>query len=469
MNKKILVLLILLLLPIRINALQDNTLLYDENPTHYKGFHNVIVDQDNNIVAVGFDLDEANNSYKSIISKYQPDGTLIWEKDFLVTDRENRAYGITLAQDGYIVVGGSHVKTADDDTDNSFDNYIYKISKDGEVVWHKEESTTGSNRYEKIITVGDGYVAAGYASSEYFIPSGEFVDKNAYIRKVDAEGNKVWEHTFEGNNLDWFYSLAQDGDSIIAVGYTASTNIDGLTNKGERDGLVVKYNADGTVAWAKNYGEEFDDEIRYVSVVSDGYILTGISDRRNGSAEEGNSFWFLKINKDGEVVWQNTYHKVDDEAWSIIPKDDKYYAFGHTLTDTTTGKYESYVLEINSTGEVENTYKYEKSAPVLFRNATPTEDGFIVVGFTRVLGATANDIFAGPLMVKYSFTSNTPGDDSHGAVDPTTEEPTTEPETKPQPQEDNPKTGAFLTSGLVILVLVGLLIYNIRKKDTFNI
>ncbi len=73
-------------------------------------------------------------------------------------------------------------------------------------------------------------------------------------------------------------------------------------------------------------------------------------------------------------------------------------------------------------------------------------------------------------MVKYTKGgSETPGDDSHGAVDPTTEEPTTEPETKPQPQEDNPKTGAFLTSGLVILVLIGLLIYNIRKKDTFNI
>ena len=463
LKNKILLLLIILLLPISIKALEETTLLYEENPTHYIGFHNVVIDEDNNIVVVGYDEDDANSSYKSIISKYKLDGTLIWKKEILTANKINRAYGITLAPDGYIVVGGAHINTSDDDTDTSFDAYIYKISKDGEIVWHKEESTVGSDRYEKVITAQDGFVAAGYMTSEYFIPSGEYVDKNAYIRKVDNEGNKVWENTYGGNNLDWYYSLVRDGDNIIAVGYTASTNIEGITNIGNKDGLVVKYNADGTIAWAKNYGGTNDDEIHNIALTSDGYILTGKT-----VGENEDDYWFLKINNDGEEIWQKTYNVNIDEPWAIIPRDNKYYIFGHSITNAENQTYESYVLEINGTsGEIEKVNKYTKNVPVLFRSAAATADGFVAVGFTRIV--ESSDIFAGPLIVRYSFASDVPGDDSHEAVDPTVD-PEPEPETKPeQPKEDNPKTGAFLTASFVILIIVGLIVFNIRRGKIYNI
>jgi hypothetical protein len=467
LKNKILVFLILLLLPITIHALEETTLLYEENPTKYKALSNVIIDDDKNVVTVGFEIDEANNSYKSIISKYKLDGTLIWEKDFLTTDSENRPFGITSAGDGYIVVGGAHVKTSETDTDTDYDMYIYKIGKDGSTVWHKEESKTGSDLLISIKPVQDGFIAVGYTTSEYFVPSEGYVDKNAYIRKINNEGETVWEHTIEGNGIDIYYHVAIDGDGIIAAGETSSTNL-GLNIAGASDFLVTKYNADGTIVGSIAVGDAGEEEIHYVFVEEDGYILVGESNSPQSEPSLGKYLVALKINKNSETQGIKTYSLKDDEAWSLIPYENGYYIVGHSLTDEANQKYQGFVLDIDKQGINEKFTKYNKNAPTLFRAATATDDGFVVVGFTRVTGAS--DVYAAPLMVKYTKGgSETPGDDSHGAVDPTTEEPTTEPETKPQPQEDNPKTGAFLTSGLVILVLIGLLIYNIRKKDTFNI
>ena len=463
LKNKILLLLIILLLPISIKALEETTLLYEENPTHYKGFHSVVIDEDNNIVVVGYDIDEANNSYKSIISKYKPDGTLIWEKDFLTTDRENRAYGVALATDGYIVVGGSHVKTSDDDSDDDYDIYIYKISKDGEIVWHKEESATGSDRLDKVVPVSDGFVGVGFATSEIYISMEEYVDHNAYIRKVDNEGNKVWDHTFTGNGIDYYSNLAADGDSIIAVGTTSSTDIEGITNIDGYDGLVVKYNADGTIAWAKNYGREDYDEISYITVVEDGYILAGSTGALTRSERpQQKSYWFIKIDKNGNELWSQTYNIVNDETWSVVPVDNKFYAFGNTEDDN---GYKSYVLEIEPTDdEIKiNKTKYDKNVPTLFRDAVATNDGIIVVGFTRVAGTS--DIFASPLIVKYTAKEETPEDTEHDSQDPV-EEPTEEPQKQ---QEDNPKTGAFLTASFVILIIVGLIVFNIRRGKIYNI
>jgi hypothetical protein len=167
----------------------------------------------------------------------------------------------------------------------------------------------------------------------------------------------------------------------------------------------------------------------------------------------------------------------DDDAWAIIPKDDKIYVFGYSMTNEENQMYEATVSVINpATGATENEqYTVKKSTPTLFRDAVAAEDGFIAVGFTRVLGSTTSEIFAAPVIVKYSFQEDTPGDDSHSSADPLppteehTEQPSEQPVQKPQPQEENPKTGAFLTSGFVILILVGLLILAIRKKNTFNI
>ena len=467
MKNKILLFLILTILPITIHALQETTLIYEENPTHYKGFHSVVIDGDKNIVTVGYDIDETNNSYKSIISKYKLDGTLIWEKDFLTTDRENRAYGVALANDGYIVVGGSHVKTGDDDTDDDFDIYIYKISKDGEVVWNKEESTTGSDRLDKIVPVSDGYVGVGFVTSEYFISTEEYVDHNAYIRKISNDGTKVWEHTLTGNGTEYYTNLAADGDAIIAGGTTNSTDIEGITNQGNHDGLVVKYNADGTVAWKKSIGTDQYDEIKNVYVLEDGYYLVGTTGTLERGEDHNPNYWFIKISKTGEQLWSEEYTVANDETWNIIPMDNKLYAIGTTYTGTSTvNKYDGYVLEIDSTNtQTVEKLKYDKNVSTLFRDAVAIEDGFIVVGFTRL--ASGTEVLAAPLMVKYTKDVETPGGGQHNSVDPT-EEPTEEPQAQ-KPQEDNPKTGAFLAAGFVILGIIGLIVFNIRKKRIFNI
>lgn len=62
---------------------------------------------------------------------------------------------------------------------------------------------------------------------------------------------------------------------------------------------------------------------------------------------------------------------------------------------------------------------------------------------------------------------DTPGDDGHGSVDPTTQEPDPEPAPAPAPQkkEDNPKTGAAVNALIIgLMLIVAIALYRIYGR-----
>ncbi|MCX7942867.1 MAG: Ig-like domain-containing protein [Dictyoglomaceae bacterium] len=85
-------------------------------------------------------------------------------------------------------------------------------------------------------TIDGGYIAAGYTTSF----GGGF---DFYIIKLNSYGNKVWEKTFGGSNIDCAYSIQQttDGGYIIA-GSTSSFGV------GNYDFYIIKTDSEGNTA-----------------------------------------------------------------------------------------------------------------------------------------------------------------------------------------------------------------------------
>jgi hypothetical protein len=134
-----------------------------------------------------------------------------------------------------------------------------------------------------------------------------------------------WAVTYGGPYQDSPRSIQQSSDG----GYIVSGR-----RSNPQDLWVVKLNSDGSIAWHKNYADGGDPSRSYgnnsIRETFDevgnfnGYIVAvSIFDQVHGSRD----FWVLKLNPEGDIVWQKTY---DNKNYLDIP---------YSIQQTTTGGY----------------------------------------------------------------------------------------------------------------------------------
>ena len=133
------------------------------------------------------------------------------------------------------------------------------------------------------------------------------------ISKMEPDGQIVWLTTEGGTGNDWIYNMVKTNDGgVVAVGFSESTNGTYSTNHGKRDGIILKFNGSGTLVWKKILGGS-NDEVFYdlLSTSDGGFIVAGNSNSTDGDLQgiaTGSPLnftgWLLKIDKDGNTVWQ---------------------------------------------------------------------------------------------------------------------------------------------------------------------
>ena len=85
-------------------------------------------------------------------------------------------------------------------------------------------------------------------------------DFDVFITKYDAAGNVLWAHSAGGSAMDYGYGIATDhAGNVYITGWFNSTTITfgafTLTNAGTGpDIFLVKYDSTGNVVWAKRAG-----------------------------------------------------------------------------------------------------------------------------------------------------------------------------------------------------------------------
>ena len=228
---------------------KDGNILWQKNwgGNGYDDFTGVISTEDGGFIIVGEsesnDIEGLQNkgSYDAIVLKYDKDGNLIWQKSWGGNDSE-RFTSVAVTEDGgFVAVGNTQFLVYEGDS--RLDAIIVKYNKDGNVLWQKSYGNELNEFYESVVEIDDyGFVVVGYINSS-LIDSKPATDKDdAIIIKYDKDGNMLWEKSWGGSDYDEFRKVisTQDG-KIIASGYSHSTDIDGLTNKGEKDAIIVKY------------------------------------------------------------------------------------------------------------------------------------------------------------------------------------------------------------------------------------
>lgn len=226
---------------------------------------------------------------------------------------------------------------------------------------------------------------------------------HAWIFKLDADGNMEWDNYLYDDTLTGVtnvYDIMQtaDGGYILAGSDFCAGWQDSIGNHGARDFMVVKLDHNGEIEWIKDYGGSSNEEAWSIDQSADGgYIVGGFSGSSDGDAA-GNAPWYMdcwviKLDADGNLLWQNMYGGGNyDYINSISCTPDGGYVFagysGSKDTDVTGthwggSDYDMWVVKLDATGNITWQNSYGGSGEDIANSIDLTNDGgYIVAGST---------------------------------------------------------------------------------------
>ncbi len=210
--------------------------------------------------------------------------------------------------------------------------------------WQKTLGGTGHDDFSSIVATPDGgYIAVGNHSD---VIDGDITvghgDDDAWVVKLDADGNLVWEKSFGGALEDNASDIIASGDGNYFVVGTAGDNTgDIIGNHGGEDLWLLKMDDEGNILWQKCYGGTSDDEGTTIIAAPGGnFLVLGMAKSIDGDVlmkhgtNEYQDYWAIKIEPDGDIMWNRCYGGTKQESPAdIIPATTGgYYANGITMS-----------------------------------------------------------------------------------------------------------------------------------------
>jgi hypothetical protein len=289
-------------------------------------------------------------------------------------DNDTIGYIQQTSDGGYIAAGGTTSFGA-----GSYDAWVLKLDNTGNVVWQKSYGgTEGEEHALSSIqqTADGGYIVAGWAES--FSSSGD-----AWILKLDGSGNVQWQKTYGGTSWDDAESIQQTADGgYIVAGWAGSFS-------SSNDVWVLKLDSSGNVQWQKTYGGTSSEYAESIQQTADGgYIVAGWA----GSFSGSNDVWVLKLDANGNIVWQRAYGGINSYYTSSIQQtsDGGYVAAGESAFDA--GSSDAWVLKLDGSGNVQWQKTYGGYGSDHAYSIQQTSDGgYVAAGESESFGAGSSD------------------------------------------------------------------------------
>jgi hypothetical protein len=200
-----------------------------------------------------------------------------WNRTF--SDSYNARSIQQTADGGYIFVGTSS---------------LIKTDASGNEQWNRKNSEIGT--LESVQQTSDG----GYIGAGYIVEQPGYGHPDAWLIKVDANGDEQWNRSFWGGGFGPINSVLQTKDGGYALA--------GL--KGKYGALLIKVDDDGNEQWNWTFGELNRTSANSVVQANDGgYLLVGTMDVQTGLLLVGTmdlAAMFVKIDENGSMQWYKT-------------------------------------------------------------------------------------------------------------------------------------------------------------------
>ena len=266
---------------------------------------------------------------------------------------------LDLTTDGGTIIGGTSISIASAEksaNNNGLQDYwLLLLNSEGKIKWDKTIGGNAEDYLRFVKQTRDGnYILAGSSNSNI---SGNKTQNckggfDFWIIKIDKNKNILWDKTIGGNCAD-FFSAAQEtiDGGILLAGYSCSNkSFDKTKNsRGGFDYWIVKIDKHGNVEWDNTIGGSDDDLLISVASTKDGgfilggYSISGISGEKTAICRGQYDYWIVKISCTGKVEWDKT---IGGSSWDYLKSveqtsDGGYIVGGYTYSDKSGDKTEN--------------------------------------------------------------------------------------------------------------------------------
>lgn len=250
------------------------------------------------------------------------------------------------ADDGYILTGYTYFGKDDDDTSttSNYKSWVLKVDRSGNKLWQKTLDTSGKQTAYAITKSGDGgFILAG-TTFDTTISGHHGLKGDAWLVKIDAWGNLLWQKALGGSNLDWAYSITTTWDGYVMAGLSESNDGDVSGNHkatagyNSQDAWVIKLDSHGNKQWQASLGGSGLDRAYSVTTTWDGYVMAGYTESSDGDVSGFHGYddvWVVKLDGQGKKQWQKALGGSNFEyATSVITASDGgFVVAGYTASN----------------------------------------------------------------------------------------------------------------------------------------
>ncbi len=248
-------------------------------------------------------------------------------------------------------------------------HHVLNLDFDGNLIWYKKlDSSDILDSSAEIQSVkqdsqGNIFLVGGRGSEN------SNIQQQAVLTKLDIFGTLIWEKIYEPSRRNFFNDIitTETGDLIIL----GSTETNGATSDQEEqiDFWVLKMNSEGEIIWENTFGDEkYDFPNQIISTSDNSYVFIGYGPS------------LFKIDNLGNLIWSNTEPSTYHPAFSISETNDNGFV--------TTGKFDfgNYgalaISKYDNNGNLEWEKEIQESFTYLMGYAILTEDdgGYRVAG-----------------------------------------------------------------------------------------
>jgi hypothetical protein len=165
--------------------------------------------------------------------------------------------------------GGFVVSSSTNVSKNTEAAWIFKVDQTGNLIWQEAFTGIGNATAFSIDTTFDGgFLVAGATSTT----RGLLVAGSALVLKLDSTGGLMWERTFAGEGNAFAYSVyhTSDGGAIVSGG----TSLLGCCELA--DAWLLKLDAAGNLLWQNKYQDNYSILFSVQETSDGGFVSAGI-------------------------------------------------------------------------------------------------------------------------------------------------------------------------------------------------
>lgn len=289
------------------NIIGGGETVTDDNNT--TSFESVTVLKDGSIIAAGYthaedvtgatDADyKCKGTIEGLVVKFNSKGERLWTKLY-GGSKGDMIYSVAATPDGGFVIGGK-AESDDADLKNLASSirkaFIFKCDANGNIQWKRALSGSKHNAVQDMAVTSAGEI---YVDIECISGDGEFAQiegtqttkRTTVVLKLDSNGKTLWQKALRDSGATELHSIAlsSDGGCVVAGQYSSASagnsgSFKGFYNGGSPgsfDGMIVKFNPNGSVGWLLPLIGFENDFITGIAKINGGYAVSGYTTSTN--------------------------------------------------------------------------------------------------------------------------------------------------------------------------------------------